>query len=257
MKKILPIVLLIILVPFILTACYKEYTGDHPELYTVAINSLLWTNGYTHGADFYFNSEIEIIDKDKYGRVMFTYNEEDFAYSDIAFTALVVCQNSNKSEVYYYEDVNFIVKKKDAPRENKVTFEKEEIEQLKAVNDWNSELKLEKCVKKEIAKDKVELPFSEEMVESIYKSLYSNYLYGATFSLTYDNYGRYICYGVVTLDGKKESDGSTDYDYIVLLFQPDMTYSVYVPDDFYNYQKGFAQFKAEHDWNQPLSSDNS
>ena len=73
MKKLSALVLLLVLTLLILTGCYSGYSGEHTDLYTVAINSILWTFGHSFGADFPMNSEIEIIEQDQYGRTLFTY----------------------------------------------------------------------------------------------------------------------------------------------------------------------------------------
>ena len=105
MKRIILIILLISTIP--LTSCgYTEYSGDDSDLYTVAINSVLYLNGYSWGADFECDPSIEIIDEDNYGRIMFSYYEKYYKGANIAFSALIVCQNSNEKEVFYYEDIN-------------------------------------------------------------------------------------------------------------------------------------------------------
>ena len=65
---------LAVLLLVILSSCgcaFKEYSGGYPDLYTVAVNSVLWVNGYSLGADFECDPQIEKIDEDNYGRVMF------------------------------------------------------------------------------------------------------------------------------------------------------------------------------------------
>ena len=84
MKKILSIVLLIFMM--ILTSCgYKGYSGDQLDLYSVAINSVLWLNGHSWSADFECDPQIEIIDEDQYGRIMFTYYEKYYSGAGISF----------------------------------------------------------------------------------------------------------------------------------------------------------------------------
>ncbi|MDE6661571.1 MAG: hypothetical protein K2J93_07095, partial [Anaeroplasmataceae bacterium] len=68
---------------------YKEYTGEHPHLYTEAINSLLWTYGHSTAADKFCNSEIEIIEEDEFGRVLFEYNEK-YYIGDLVFSSLLI-----------------------------------------------------------------------------------------------------------------------------------------------------------------------
>ena len=91
MKKIVTLSLLNLFILLCITGCkYKGYSGDYPNLYTVAINSVLWNNGHSFSADKYADSKIEIIDEDKYGRIMFTYYEKYYAGADISFSALKI-----------------------------------------------------------------------------------------------------------------------------------------------------------------------
>ena len=75
MKKIILILLLIFV--FILISCgYSGYSGNRSDLFSVAINSVLYLNGYSWEADFQCDPNIEIIEEDKYGRTMFSYYEK-------------------------------------------------------------------------------------------------------------------------------------------------------------------------------------
>ena len=151
MKKIRLLLLLLMFTLLFLTGCtYKGYSGDNSDLYTVAINSVLWNNGHSFSADQYANPQIEIIEEDAYGRTMFMYYEKYYAGADMSFSALIICQSSNGNEVLYYENVNYIIKEQALYTQNLTEFENEEIEQLKAANDWNKEIDLDKCIRKEI-----------------------------------------------------------------------------------------------------------
>ena len=164
MKKILLLASLFLIL-VLASGCYNGYTGEHVDLYTEAINSVPWVNGYSWGADFKCDPEIEIIDEDQYGRVMFTYYEKYYSGADISFSALIICQGSNEKEVFYYEDENYIVKKQVIYSQNLERFTEEEIEKLKANNDWNKKISYDKCVRKEITRSKPEIPNEEELQE--------------------------------------------------------------------------------------------
>lgn len=251
-RKILIIFVIVVLLlsSLFMTACWQSYTGNYPELYTVAINSMLWIYGHSYGADFPMDPEIEVLEKDNYGRVLFRYTERNVG--KIAFSSLVIMQQSKDNYVYFYEDINFLSKEikprsKDIPK-----FLEEEIEQFKIANDWNTEIRLEKCVKKEITQKKAEVPIEEEKLESIYSELFLQDVIGLCYLFTYDDYNRFILFAFVS--SRQSLDEVATF---VFLFQPDLTYSVYEPSDLLNYQEEFAQFKAEHGWNQPLYSGNS
>lgn len=113
MRKLCAIALLLVLTLLILTGCYSGYSGEHIDLYTVAINSLLWTNGWSMGYEARIDSEITILEQDSYGRVLFEYSESLFA-SGVSFSSIVVMQNCSDNFVYYYEDINFVSKEKEA-----------------------------------------------------------------------------------------------------------------------------------------------
>ena len=69
MKKTILIAFIMLLISLCSCGCaFKEYSGDYPDLYAVAINSVLWVNGYSWGADFECDPQIEKIDEDNYGR---------------------------------------------------------------------------------------------------------------------------------------------------------------------------------------------
>ena len=61
-----------------LSACVRfpddHYSGDYPELFTVAVNSLLGAKGYSV-TEIFHEIILLVIDEDSYGRVMFLYVE--------------------------------------------------------------------------------------------------------------------------------------------------------------------------------------
>lgn len=69
--------LLLMPILMLLTSCgYKGHSNNNLELYSTAVNSVLLINGYSWNADFECDPQIEIIDKDDYGRVLYTYYEK-------------------------------------------------------------------------------------------------------------------------------------------------------------------------------------
>ena len=167
-KFTLAVLLLVILSSCSLDCAYKEYSGEYTDLYTVAVNSVLWVNGYSWGADFKRAPQIEKIDEDGYGRAIFFYQEKHYKGSEISFSALIVCQASNDSEVFYYENEGYIIKGRTSIARNTAeVFNAEDIEYLKSINDWNTELDYAKCVKKAIIKNKPSIPNEKEIEKRI------------------------------------------------------------------------------------------
>lgn len=84
----------------------------------------------------------ELIETDSYGRRLLRYD----AYSEITKsreTSLVICQKSEYSDAYFYEDICYLpIKSDDA--EASLTVSDEELSAFKAQNDWNLPLKEEK-----------------------------------------------------------------------------------------------------------------
>lgn len=166
MKKTITMLLTIFMMVAFIGCAYKGYSGDRRDLYTEAVNSVLWNNGHSFSADRYADAQIEIIEEDSYGRTLFTYYEKYYAGASISFSALLVSQASTKDEVFYYEDINYIVKEQviyEVPKE----FEDAEIEKLKEANDWNEEINLDKCIKKKITNLKPSVPFEEEIKNKV------------------------------------------------------------------------------------------
>ena len=247
MRKIIAIILLSIFILVAFTSCgYKEYSGKYVDLYAVAINSVLWTNGHSFSADKYTNSQIEVIEKDTYGRTLFTYYEKYYAGAGISFSALIICQSSSENEVFYYENVNFIVKRQELYTQSLKNFETNEIEALKAENDWNKELNFDKCVKKEITKSKPSVPHEEEIknkvidefdVEEGSNGIFITYLTKSSVDSNYIVYG-YIYKAGVYFVGLVESDAETVKNI-----------SFFVPINVFDYKDDFIKFKETNNWN--------
>lgn len=249
MKKIVTLSLLNLFILLCITGCkYKGYSGDYPNLYTVAINSVLWNNGHSFSADKYADSKIEIIDEDKYGRIMFTYYEKYYAGADISFSALIICQYSNEKEVFYYEDINYIVKEQTKYAQSIKEFEDEEIEQLKTVNDWNREINFDKCIKKEITKTKPNIPYEKEVKNKITEEFNLNnesYNLFVNFLTSDSNDTNFIIYGFINIS-------SEDGIYFIGLVENDKEslsdIKFLVPLSVYDYKTEFIEFKINNKW---------
>ena len=248
MKKRFVILLLIFLF-MILTGCYSGYSGENTDLYTVSINSVPWTLGHSFSADFYKDSEIEILEQDQYGRTLFTYYEEYYSGGSTSFSSLVICQSSSEQYVFYYEDVNFVVKEQEADITWPVNeFTNEEIEQLKLANDWNKPLNLEKCVKKELVTEKPDIPHEKEIekiIEEEFQLAERRVKIFVDFLTADSNNKNYIIYGYL--------HGLPDFEmfYLGLVeVENDQIKDVHFlqPSNIFDYSDEFIEFKNAHGW---------
>ena len=105
MKKI-TIFLISIITTTILTGCFGGswrndaiYSGFHPELFTVAVRSLLSTDG---GDMRRYLPTIDILEKDNYGRTLFEYSSD-------GISARLVMQKVEGEYAYFYPYYNFIL----------------------------------------------------------------------------------------------------------------------------------------------------
>ncbi len=248
MKKIINFIFVTFIL-IVLVGCYDGYSGDYPNLYTVAINSVLWNNGNSYSADWYTDPKIEIIDEDRYGRTMFTYYEKHYAGADMSFSSLVICQHSNEKEVFYYEDVNYIIKQQ--PETGNIEylndFEEEEIEQLKIANDWNQKINLDKCIKKEITKDKPDIPHEKEIKNKIVNQFHLNnksYSLFVDFLTNDSNNKNFIIYGFIRMDG----NGIYFIGLVEINNNSIEKINFLVPSNVYDYKTEFIEFKKANNW---------
>ena len=250
-KFTLAVLLLVILSSCSLDCAYKEYSGEYTDLYTVAVNSVLWVNGYSWGADFKRAPQIEKIDEDNYGRVMFFYQERNYKGSEIWFSALVVCQASNDSEVFYYENEGYIIKGRTSIARNTAeVFNAEDIEYLKSINDWNTELDYAKSVKKAIIKNKPSIPNEKEIEKRVMDEFNLNDEKCSVFMDYLTNNSddsKFLIYGYIRM----KTSGSDDIAFVGLAEKENdsiVKLNVFVPSDVYDYKAEFMAFKQANNW---------
>lgn len=116
MKKIIVFILSMLMLVLFNGCKFRGYFGEYTNLYTVATNSILWNNGHSFGADKEIDPKIEVIEQDRYGRMLFAYYEAYYfaCYSDettLSFSTLLIMQHSSKEYVYYYEDYNYSIRR--------------------------------------------------------------------------------------------------------------------------------------------------
>ena len=241
MKKMCVCVVLIIMLSSTL-ACYPKYEIECPEFYTVAVNSLLWNRGYSFSADATIAPDISVVETDEYGRILFQYTEKYFS-QDIAFSSLLILQSSDEEFVYFYEDVNLACKEKPPYAVEQVKFDQAQIDDLKTKNDWNMPINIDKCVKKRIINEKMDVPIDDNTFEEVFSS-YENYVNNITFTLTEDGYGKTLLYSIVCI----EDSGNYINKYIVTLFENGSFLVSFEPEVLYDYQHELREFKENNGW---------
>jgi len=239
--KLTKIVSVIVLIALVFSSCFgsknaDDYCGDYPELYSIAIHSLLGSTGYDF-SERKFDSEVTVIKEDNYGRKIFLYFENNI----VSTYSIIISQKVDDNYSYFYPDYNFI-----SAADN--DFLEEAIEELKRKNDWDMPINTGKCVKVEIVRKKSGGPVNSGTLLELYsKTLGDDAFYHLSYIefFTIDNYDRSIYFGF----GKSER-------YVVMLFKPDGTYDeskcVMELTDLYSYQDELKEFKDLNDWNKPI-----
>jgi hypothetical protein len=200
-----------------------EYTGEYPELYSVAINSILGTLG--HGGvpgptDRALQPNIRILDEDDYGRVLFFYDEGVSRLSPYMKNLnLIIIQKAEGNYAYFYPYYNF---NSSSYENNRWEFTDEDIETLKEGNSWNQKLSEDsEFVRVRIARRKEDGPVSFEQLVQLYRLVFPDIVSGPSVRnmdermvfLRMDNYGRSIFLSV----GAGDNQGK----YFAILLQPD------------------------------------
>ena len=223
---------------------FGAYRGKHADLYTVAINSVLWNCGWAMGADHPINSHIEIIERDEFGRTLYEYRESFYYFRTISFSALLVSQYTSDGQVYYYEDCNYIVKEQ-ALFQVPNKFESEEIEQLKEVNDWDKPIDTDKCIGKTIAKKKQKnADIESAVINSVLNEYEETERRHRTFAdyLTDDKNGNCIYYGVIAQLSREEDI------FFVAFVSAEGDIKLFTPSNLFDYNEELKTFKAENGW---------
>lgn len=256
--------LLVIVIIMILLCCFCGcdhekpfvYSGDNADLYTEAIHSILGARGYIRIPELGYKGNrdphIEVVEKDSFGREMFYYSEGDYDYY------LLILQKTEDGVVYYYPDYNFIIGEMDSTLPQDATTEEEgyfycypelqfrgkytekQIEDFLAVNDWEQELSVEKCVRQTVTRQKDD-PLTNKEKNNLYKEVLeksysrsSDYFH--FFYLTQDDEGK-LLYMVL--------DVPDDYRMVIVTGG---TQRNKIITDMTDYREELATFKQENGW---------
>jgi len=242
-----------------------KYNGPHIDLHTESSNSLFGL--------YAVNETPVLMEEDAFGRVLYFYKvgssiARDEIYGDGSIFAFLIMQKSNDEYVYYYSDINFIVRKRPETIPYSVggaalleevlkTIPNEEVEELKAKNDWGKPIDESKCIKVKLAR--INRHYTEEYAgrhlvpQSIMQEVYDKMCIngspniGVFFRyLTSDDYDRHI-YFFRTSD----KDWKLTNSYVVM-FKLDGSYEIAEIVDLWNYQEELIAFKEGNNWNKPI-----
>jgi len=192
MKKEFRIILVLVL--FTLASCEnmvfnpRRYSGENLQLLVASRESLLGVNGT-------YVDEVVVIDEDQYGRVVYGFLGYNYL-SDNEVLAVGVIQTYNDQEVYYYDGMNMISKQFNRPKEmEKLSvsyilseFNIDDIETLKAINDWGLQLKPEYFFETRIEKVKP-TPIKPVILSRISHEVSSEISYNGCLFFTKDKNG--------------------------------------------------------------------
>ena len=263
--KLRYVVLVVTFIKLLVVGCTPlevfPYEGDYPELFTVAINSILGTKGHRTPSIAGDVDVVVVVEVDSYGRTLFIYSESGAGVP----AYLVISQKSDGEYVYFYPHYNFISIGRMATTRGfwpyigtpmlmealEESFTVEAIEELKRSNDWNQTLNLEGAVRTEIVdikSDKVGPVNSRTLRQAYDQALGDDALGGAISSRTQffiaDDYGR----SIYTAWGRERRR-------VVLLFQPDGSFDVergvMELHDLQQYQNELKSFMELNGWNEP------
>jgi len=247
-----------------------SYSGDYPELLTVAINSLLGAEGFLL-SEVKFSPKIEILAEDEYGRIL-------FAYCEGSCLSFIILQTSDNRYSYYYPDYNFISTSLSEKAffdeqifndELQNAFSEENIRGLKEKNDWGKEIDESKYVKAEIVRRKIEpdSKIKKASFEILFKKIAretgyegDDTLFRNSIYCTLDDYGRMLYFGYVVGRFAYGNVGDLDtpprYFHLALIFNSDGSYNedtcIMELTDLFNYQDDLKAFKERNGWNTPV-----
>ena len=257
MKKMIKINLTLLLISTIfLTSCFRTdvtYTGDFPELFSVALHSLLGAKGYEGG--HLSSPSIRVLEEDSYGRVLFLYHE-DWIYSNL------IIQKFDDDYAYFYPYYNFILTYGMSvggyPEGFSFGFDDEEvIDELKEANSWNQPMSDSSEFERVPIVRLIEVgPVTLETLNEVYFELFPQATrridsgevnYTMNFLRT-DKYGRSVYFAIGTGSDRRRNP-------YAVIFQPDHSFDletgVLEITDINNYQTELRLLMESNGWNEP------
>lgn len=236
---------------------FWKYRGKYPELYSVAIHTVL-SNAGNSGET---NSTIEIIEEDKFGRILFSYTEHRNLFS------YIIIQKNDGVYSYFIEDYNYISNKYNNNYLNGFTLD--QIDELKVNNHWSQELDESNFKSVEIVRRraKIKTKLNEKVYNEIFLQIATSEgylgddnLFRYTNVLTTDKYGRILLY-VNGINPNKEGLNVDGYPFryeLAMIVNPDGTYDettfFFHVKDIYNTRQEIINLKLSNNWNNPFTT---
>ena len=251
-KKTYLKVILILSFVLILTACDRrgefEYVGPYPELFSVAMGSMLGVRGedITHFTRYHLQPQLAMLDEDDYGRVLFQYTEN---WEPIS---VIIMQKFEDDYVYFYPHYNFF---QDLSRSFVDPPHQENLATLKEKNNWNQPMSsVENFNRVQISRSVDRGSVPNEYLLSAYYELFTGEdlrrQESALNTMVYlrsDHYGRSIYFAEGIYDSVNQ--------FGVLFFQPDFSFDskegLMLLSDRINYQTELRLFMEANGWNMP------
>jgi len=252
-------IMLVVAILFVslLAACGAfEYNGDYPELFSVAINSVLGTQGGFSGRQG-IQPELRVLEEDNYGRVMFMYSEDN-AISPVSF---LIMQKVEGDYVYFYQHYNFF---SDSIRHLRQEPDEDKLAYLKEINNWNQEMsESSEFFRTQIVRRPESGPVPNDIRVEVFMELFpASNVRPSTIAannpfLRTDRYGR----SVYLLSGLQWKYDDVEHErvfvHIAVLFQPDHNFDIekgtLVITDYYNYQTDLRLFMEANGWDTPFN----
>ena len=240
--------ILVLTVTIFLTACFSstefEYPGNNPELYSVAISSILGQRGFVMGPPGGDPPFITVLERDNYGRRLFSYDED---CPRLTVSHLII-QKVEGDYAYFYPHYNFI-------SSSGRNFPDERMGALREANSWNQPMSdSSEFERVRIVRQKEEGPISREKLAEVYNDIFpgenitGSQATNAMIFLRTDDYGRSVYLG----EGAGTEWRGT---YIAALLQPDHSFDIetgmLVIEDLNNYQTELRLFMEANGWNEP------
>jgi len=218
MRKILALILAVLMLSP-LTGC-RPITGSCPELFVVATHSLLGVLGRDR-------EDVLVLAEDDFGRVMFAYTGNTITgdRGDIFnILAVLVAQRTTRSYAYFYDGFNYVLTALDRPELRQISdffdeifvmeyFSEEQLEQLKAENNWNKELNEDRFFRVQVSrryKTNYMTYVSRETQEEVLLAVSGGFRNSHSIPLTTDKNGNvlYLIRGAGTFLFMFDSDGN-------------------------------------------------
>ena len=263
--KALFLAVVIVLLTVFSTGCfYRGYIGEYPEAYTVALSNIPGLHGYSGNGEAIWDPYISIIEKDGYGRTLFSYSENGIN------EFIIAVQQSDEENVLYYPDDCYVFIENASENDNGNVSDfanQNEYEALKELNDWEKPIDESKCESAEIIKIRQDgrIRPNDALFEKIVREYHENSgrnIHPANISfvghfdyLCSDDFGKEL---FVVYTGFEEYTDKTkiqyNYTFLVVL-NPDMSYdasTVVIIEDITTPANQMKTIKDQNGWNASL-----